>query len=290
LLLALPELLAPTLRACSNAGPLLINAVRFGAATLLLLVPTVAMGMTLPILVGGMTARGIRFGRALGWLYGLNTLGAVSGVLVAELLLVGKLGLGGSAAIAGTLNLIAASCALLLNYDPNTAPPQSPTTSRPRAAMAYRLLAAAFMSGFLLLGLEVLWFRFISLFVTNNTLSLALMLAGVLAGIGVGGVAGGVAFVNAERASRALPCVAAAAGLAVSVLFRLFSHALVESHAFAWQAVVRYVAVLALPPAFLSGLLFTLQGTSLNRSCLTSEGASSLLTVSNTIGASLGAF
>ncbi len=41
----------------------------------------------------------------------------------------------------------------------------------------------------MLLALEVVWFRFLALYIVGHTLALALMLATVLAGIGLGGVA-----------------------------------------------------------------------------------------------------
>ena len=52
-----------------------------------------------------------------------------------------------------------------------------------------RLLAAASLSGGMLLALEVVWFRLLELFVFETPLAFALMLAVVLAGIGVGGLA-----------------------------------------------------------------------------------------------------
>ena len=54
-------------------------------AFVLLLVPTIAMGATLPLLVSALSRRGRDFGRALGRLYGWNTLGGVAGALAGEL-------------------------------------------------------------------------------------------------------------------------------------------------------------------------------------------------------------
>src|SRR5207249_6553306 len=49
-----------------------------------------------------------------------------------------------------------------------------------------RILMAAFLSGACLLALEVVWFRFLSMFVVTGTLAFALMLSVVLVGIGTG--------------------------------------------------------------------------------------------------------
>ena len=65
-----------------------VNALRFGVAFALLVVPATAMGATLPVLVGALCQAGDRFGTALGRLYGWNTLGAVAGVLGSELVLI----------------------------------------------------------------------------------------------------------------------------------------------------------------------------------------------------------
>ena len=50
------------------------------------------------------------------------------------------------------------------------------------------MLLAGFFSGAILLALEVVWFRFLILFVNAHSLAFAVMLAVVLAGIGIGGI------------------------------------------------------------------------------------------------------
>ncbi len=77
-------------------------------AFVVLLIPSTAMGLTLPLLTEALVAADPNFGRALGRLYGWNTLGAVLGAVVAETHLVGALGIHGSGLAAGSLNLLAA--------------------------------------------------------------------------------------------------------------------------------------------------------------------------------------
>ena len=62
--------------------PAALNAARLGVAFPLLLMPSIAMGATLPLLVAAVVRRDTPFGHALGQLYGWNTLGAVAGSLV----------------------------------------------------------------------------------------------------------------------------------------------------------------------------------------------------------------
>jgi spermidine synthase len=62
-------------------SPWIINPLRLAVSFCLLLVPTTAMGATLPLLVKVLCRWQKGFGAALGLLYGWNTLGAVAGVL-----------------------------------------------------------------------------------------------------------------------------------------------------------------------------------------------------------------
>ena len=70
-----------------------LTVVRVGFALILLLIPTAMMGATLPVLSKGFLRRVERFGSRLGFFYGMNTLGAVSGVLLAGFLFIPKLGM-----------------------------------------------------------------------------------------------------------------------------------------------------------------------------------------------------
>src|SRR5438128_10939416 len=66
-----------------NYQPTLIG-LRFVLSFLILLVPTTAMGLTLPVLIEDPVLRQTNFGRAIGLLYGSNTLGAVAGAVLGE--------------------------------------------------------------------------------------------------------------------------------------------------------------------------------------------------------------
>src|ERR1039457_1525195 len=80
----------------------------------ILLVPTTAMGLTLPVMLEDPALARHDFGRAIGLLYGWNTLGAVIGALLGEMFLVEALGLWGTSLVAGSINCVAAALALLL--------------------------------------------------------------------------------------------------------------------------------------------------------------------------------
>src|SRR5262245_18697327 len=92
-----------------------LNALRVALSFVLLLIPSSAMGATLPLLAGALSARDVNFGRVLGRLYGWNTLGAFLGTLASDLVLIEALGIRGTALAAGALNLAAATGAILLS-------------------------------------------------------------------------------------------------------------------------------------------------------------------------------
>ncbi len=89
---------AATLQASSIATAF----VTFG----LVLVPTLLMGATLPLLVGHAVARGGSVGSAVGALYGINTVGSALACFATALLLFDLLGLEGTTAMAAGLNLL----------------------------------------------------------------------------------------------------------------------------------------------------------------------------------------
>src|SRR5439155_13927524 len=83
----LGEWLRPVWQPLWNYQPTLIS-VRFILSFLILLVPTTAMGLTLPVLMEDPALRRTDFGRAIGFLYGCNTLGAVGGAVLGEAYLI----------------------------------------------------------------------------------------------------------------------------------------------------------------------------------------------------------
>ena len=169
--------------------PWILNPLRLATATGLLLFPTTAMGATLPLLVAALYARDERFGHVLGRLYGWNTVGAVLGALAGDLLLIHSFGIRGAAAWAMGLNVIAAAVAFVLAKRLGTETASSSTPSRFSSLRREStcVLASAFVLGGLLLALEVVWFRFLLLFIAGSSLAFSIMLAVVLAGCGNSG-------------------------------------------------------------------------------------------------------
>jgi spermidine synthase len=289
--------LAPLLVGMADQ-PALQQLARFGLAFLLLLIPSTAIGMTLPLVVPVARRAGGDFGWALGFLYGANTAGAVAGVIVVETVLLPWVGIRAAAWLAAALNGLAAALALLLarpvlRLSPSVAEPQTPEAPAPaheleRGAPA-RWLLAAFCSGFLLLGLEVVWLRFEMLFLNDTSLAFALILATVLCGIAAGGFAAAVWSRRSARALSFAPLVAYAASAFGLLAFVLYPFVLRQHQPDQNVGLVLlFTAPLVLPVSFASGVLFSLLGIGLSRAGRSDARATAGLAFANTLGAALG--
>ena len=289
-------------------GPLLEQAValqllRFAFSFVLLAIPAAAMGATLPLLVRALARVRGEFGGALGFLYGWNTLGAVCGALVGELLLIDALGVFGSGCVAAGLNVLAAVGALaavrvLAPAGPGgtsatlaASHPEAPATP-PGGSRPWVLLAAAFASGLILLALQVVWFRLLVLFVSGTGRAFAVLLAVVLAGIALGGLVGGALLRARPAADRVAPGVALFAGAVVMLGYSQLQVGIAES---AFNRVVilsrsglTLAVVLMLPASFASGLLFPMIGKRLNDLLDAPVRSAGLLTLVNTVGSAIG--
>jgi len=274
--------------------PWVLNPARLLLAFVVLLIPSTAMGLTLPLLTEALVAADPYFGRALGRLYGWNTLGAVLGAVVAETHLVGALGIHGSGLAAGSLNVLAALSAGFIYRSLRA----QLTSTAAESTTVLRLsgdawLGAGFLSGFALLALEVVWFRFLLLFVVGSTLSFAVMLGVVLAGIALGGLAASVWLRLDQEGFRYAVVVSLASGLLCAVTytaFPLFVAPFGVKEITGFFSVLRISAPLILPISFLSGIFFTLAGSALRREYPSATTTTGVLTSANTTGAALGAF
>ncbi len=283
---ALGGLLVPLFRALADV-PFTLNATRLAVAFLLMLLPAAAMGATLPLLARTLGPHETSFGRLLGSLYGWNTLGAVAGAVAGEALLVGELGIRGTALFAGGLDIVAAAVALALSRR-GTAPEEAGTGSRPGPSppAPWRLLGVAALCGAALLALEVVWFRFLSMFLVGTSLTFALMLAVVLLGIGAGGLVASSWLRADPEASRFLQPVLLAAGALTVVSYAAFQEVDdLQVLAVAPERVLALGLRLMLPVSLLSGVAFTMLGHSSHSGPGSEARTVGRLTLANTLGA-----
>ena len=257
--------------------PLLLNALRLVLSFVLLIVPTTAMGATLPILVRALRVRDDAsisgdaggFGIALGRLYACNTLGAVVGAVAGEVAIIEWVGVLGTAWVAAVLDLIAAGGALgIARYFSGTCEALSPKSDGFPNFRARCLLGAAFLSGAVLLALEVVWFRFLHLFVPATTLAFAVMLSVVLTGIGVGGGLAARWLRRDARAFRVLPAIALGSGILTVTTYLTFVYVVTPfgtGYIGNISQILTLSVALMFPVSLLSGILFTFTGAALNR-------------------------
>lgn len=173
-----------------NPAALLLARIAF--IVLCLLPPTVLMGATLPLLAAYVSRLGEHLQVGLGRLYGINTFGAVAGVLAAGLVLIGEFGESVSLGVAAALNLVAALLVLGLRQPKDhtlaTAAATEPVeVFQPYSAGARRLALLAFaISGFSALAYEILWGRFLVLVLLTSIYAFSIMLGIFLVGIALG--------------------------------------------------------------------------------------------------------
>ena len=288
----LPNVLGPALGSLVDM-PAWLNAVRLTVAFGILVIPAVAMGATLPVLAQALSRQNPNFGANIGWLYGWNTLGAMLAAFSTELLLVPAFGILNSGLFALAFNLTAALIALRYSQTHETVPmpgPSRPDVPRVIGVSSRRYIAVAFLSGALMLALEVVWFRFLLLTLDGTSLIFAVMLAVVLAGIAVGGLAAAQLFQRDERAYRWLRHVTAASAAFVVLTYwgyDLFSvyRDLQDTKIVVFIGLATF---LMFPVAFLSGVAFTMVNRAIKDDFESSARTTGIATFFNTIGAMFG--
>jgi spermidine synthase len=298
----LGDLMRPVWQTLWNYQPTLLG-LRFVVSFLILLLPTTAMGLTLPVIIEDPLLRETEFGRAIGLLYGSNTLGAMTGAVLGEAFLIRAFGLYGTSLAAACAVCIAATMALLVTrfgvrrhvraFESGDMSPQSkfPLRLGVDYRPPWRLLLVSFGTGLIFLALEVIWFRFLRLYVASSPTVFAIMLAVVLAGIGIGGLLAGAIFRLSARPNL-LPVLLLAAAILVLLSYLFFPGELIPAPTGVfdlrwWQIAVLCLALM-FPVALVSGILFpsiTAEVQARVGDRMNSTGVATLL---NTAGAAIG--
>ena len=206
----------------SVTGPACVLCAQVVISAAVLLVPTLVMGSTLPLLAAA-TASGEErrsLGRSAGMLYAMNTLGAAVGCFLAGFVLIRAFGVMGALYAAAFLNLVVAICALVLSRRAGPRPdeiradgveavPPRPETLRwPRM-----LLVACLVAGFASIAYELIWIRSIINFVGTTTYVFSAVLTIYLVGIMLGAGLAGLLVGRGVRPAPALACVLLLLGL-----------------------------------------------------------------------------
>ena len=239
-----------------------LTVARLVSSFAILALPTTMMGITLPLLTAAVSRQNESAGTNVSWLYALNTLGAMTGTLLAGYQLIPAIGIQRSFLLAAALNVIVGIVAIVLSRGSQSAN-QSAISHQPSArdhqseSIDLRLLwLVVAVSGFASLALEIVWFRLMLQFVVATTEAFTAMLTTVLGGIALGGMIAAWLLRSRRDLSVALGIVQQVTGLAAvaSMSFLLWSVGQGWKTMGLWNA----VAIAILPPALCMGIGFPL--------------------------------
>ncbi len=170
----------------------------------LVVVPTVLMGSTLPILVSHAVRLSLNVGTSVGGLYAANTLGSASACFCAGLFLMRWLGESRTVALAAILNALVGTAVIAWHF---VAQKQRQSTRQTKSMSAVSesvkhsverpadestgigfalAVILAGVAGFISLGYEIVWYRLFAFTTGGLAKSFAFLLGAYLAGIGVG--------------------------------------------------------------------------------------------------------
>ncbi len=177
----------------------LLSLAQFALCAAILLVPTILIGMTLPVVVALLSSDREEIAIEAGWLYALSTFGGVVGAGLAGLILLPQIGQWGATVFAAALNLGVAVAAMGSRSDRvlrttaasrsveagavSSALRQGPGWTPPPLGSLVFLYSAA---GFAALALEVAWVRIVSLSIGSTTYGFTITLVTYIAGIAIG--------------------------------------------------------------------------------------------------------
>ena len=167
---------------------------KFFLVFIFLSVPTIFMGASLPLLVKIFVKNDKNLGRKLGLLYGLNTMGAVFGAFLAGFYFIPTFGILKSNHMMAILNFTILIIAYLLQKKlaPIEIPPRrdkkSFFTLLPKnSSMAKKfILISCGIVGFTSITAEVVWNKYLGIFLGSNIFGLGLILSLFLLGIALG--------------------------------------------------------------------------------------------------------
>ena len=184
-----------------------LTVLKWSLAGLLILPQSVLLGATFPLMSAGVLRHSPRApGRRLALLYFANSLGAAAGALVSGLWLVDVLGLPGTVATAGVINLIVAAAVLVVvrrapspgpaiaasQAAPAPAPASAPARGKrerraePPPAPHGLLLLVSFGTAVASFVYEIAWIRMLSLVLGSTSRSFEIMLSAFILGLALG--------------------------------------------------------------------------------------------------------
>jgi predicted membrane-bound spermidine synthase len=156
----------------------------------LVIVPTLLMGATLPVLVGHLAQRNGSVGGSVGTLYYVNTLGAGASCLVSIMFFFPFFGMRGTILAAVLMNAAVAASAIVAHLrrpGMSTPLPEAQVTLHSIPLMPFQaVLGLAFLGGFVSLSYEIFLFRTVSFSSGSSASAFAATLGAFLIGLASG--------------------------------------------------------------------------------------------------------
>ena len=169
-----------------------VNIFKWVGGALLILPQSILLGMTFPLMSAGIIRRYAgRPGATIASLYFANSIGGATGILTSGFLSISLLGLAGTMAMAGIINIVLAIVVWSLVRDWKR--PSSPKQIEPGrdsidGSLCRPLVAVAFFTGLASFIYEIGWIRMLSLVLGSSTHAFELMLSAFILGLAFGGL------------------------------------------------------------------------------------------------------
>lgn len=164
---------------------LLLGLIRFLLAILLLMPSTMCMGMTLPLMAAGLPNSSRS---RMSWIYGFNLIGAVLGAALCGLIFIRVMGHVASYSAVAVLSGLASLLTYFVRPITDLSQPSEGSDAR-ESRVVFQIAGLRpiyFAAGFVALGLEVVWLRFLGIINTNSSITFALSMCSYLSGMGLG--------------------------------------------------------------------------------------------------------
>ena len=274
----------------------------FAVVFLGLLWPTFLMGCSLPFLSKAVVSQIAGSAQLIGWLYGLNTLGAGIGAFVGGWFLIGTLGFDKAIYVGAALNLVVAIGGLLLARGLDMAEPapraKAATSRDSDDGIVWRWSLLVFISGFLIVALQIVWFRLIGVLLQSNGYSFSLVLTVFLLGDAAGLLVGARVIdriADPRRFFFLMQGIATALALAgawfvyLAIGAGLLPSTFVMSGNAADIALIAFLlAIVVLPASFIMGFSFPVVQKAVQRDLDRLGSRVGLVQLANIIGNSMG--
>jgi spermidine synthase len=301
---------------------------KFLLTLLLLIIPTGAMGATLPLAVEYFTNTNRLFENNISLFYAINTMGGAIGTLIAGFFVIEYLGIREGIFLTAILNL--AIGFIVLFFLKKSVSDESPTKietsinknrikkekyktkqkvkpQKNKSSINYKfiLLTTAGLSGFTALAYEIVWTRGLKFLILNSTYGFASILFVFLLGIAIGGILAKRISAKTDKLVYIYGVLQIALGLfSIFTIYLLYTFAYTEGfqdslnkilydYAYSWQwgilAFISTALIIYLIPAILMGILFPLLNDLYFKNVLKKAGKTvSSIYAINTIGAIVG--